>query len=360
MCSLQDDNHNTPEPPPSKEAGLHHQPIRACDPGCPTYGVAMAVQGEDMGWSGRGRVRGRSARVQRGWEPASVQLPRRPPGVRVQLPSAVLDWARQAIVRRCLAQTGRGGKFLARARVETATAGRCYARQEGDTVLRRGQPEGCAGRTGSRARSPGGEPRGALSKVQGRRLVRGRRGAGADTSQPAAKRAESSCLGRRAPPAHKSAGARGAVAKGAGGSPTPLPSSLTSSSVPLPPRPLLSVPCPRAAAGAGPGTRPPTPRTASPDAPGMLRAAEPLTWGHGAGIQGKRARGAARLLLASASPPDRASAGLRPGLRAARRGQTAAAARAAAAAADRGRPVAAGSLFATKQSNINFFRNTGL
>lgn len=33
----------------------------------------------------------------------------------------------------------------------------------------------------------------------------------------------------------------------------------------------------------------------------MLRAAEPLTWGHGAGIQGKRARGAARLLLASAS-----------------------------------------------------------
>lgn len=39
-----------------------------------------------------------------------------------------------------------------------------------------------------------------------------------------------------------------------GGSPTPLPSSLTSSSAPLPPRPLLSVPGPRAAAGAGPGT----------------------------------------------------------------------------------------------------------
>lgn len=72
---------------------------------------------------------------------------------------------------------------------------------------------------------------------------------------------------------------------------------------------------------------------------------EKFRWGYGAGIQGKRARGAARLLLASASPPDRASAGLRPGRRAARRGQTAAAARAAAAAAaDRGRPVAAGSL----------------
>lgn len=58
------------------------------------------MQGEDIGWSGRGRVRGRSARVQRGGEPAGVQLPRRRPGVQVRLPSAVLDWARQAIARR--------------------------------------------------------------------------------------------------------------------------------------------------------------------------------------------------------------------------------------------------------------------
>jgi hypothetical protein len=50
------------------------------------------------------------------------------------------------------------------------------------------QPEGCAGRTGSRVRSPGGERRGALSKVQGRRLVRGRRGARADSSRPAIKK----------------------------------------------------------------------------------------------------------------------------------------------------------------------------
>lgn len=222
-------------------------------------------------------------------------------------------------------------------------AGRCYARQEGDTVGRRGTTGGLRGQDRVQGAVPGRRTaRDALSKVQGRRLVRGRRGARADTSPPEAKRAENSCAGRRTPPARKSAGARGAAAKGAGGSPAPLPSSLTSSSAPLPPRPLLSVPCPRAAAGAGPGA--PHPRTASPDAPGMLRAAEPLTWGHGAEIQDKRARGAARLLLASASPPDPASAGLRPGLRAARRGQTAAAARAAAAAADRGRPVAAGSL----------------
>lgn len=58
------------------------------------------MQGEDIGWSGRGRVRGRSARVQRGGEPAGVQLPRLRPGVQVRLPSAVLDWERQAIARR--------------------------------------------------------------------------------------------------------------------------------------------------------------------------------------------------------------------------------------------------------------------
>lgn len=58
------------------------------------------MQGEDIGWSGRGRVRGRSARVQRGGEPAGVQLPRRRPGVRVRLPSVILNWARQAIARR--------------------------------------------------------------------------------------------------------------------------------------------------------------------------------------------------------------------------------------------------------------------
>lgn len=46
----------------------------------------------------------------------------------------------------------------------------------------------------------------------------------------------------------------------------------------------------------------------------------PRTWGRGAGIRGKRAPGAARLLLASASPLDPASAGLCPGRRAARPG----------------------------------------
>lgn len=129
---------------------------------------------------------------------------------------------------------------------------------------RREQPEGCAGRAGSRVRSLEGERRDALSKVQGRRLVRGRRGAQADTGGPAIKRTENICVGRRAPPARKSAGARGASGKGAGGSPTPPPSSLTSSSAPLPPRPLPSVPCSPAASGAGPGTPPrrrvPTPR----------------------------------------------------------------------------------------------------
>lgn len=49
-----DDNHNTPEPPPpsGKGAGLRLQPIKACEPRCPTYGVAVAVLGENRGGQG--------------------------------------------------------------------------------------------------------------------------------------------------------------------------------------------------------------------------------------------------------------------------------------------------------------------
>lgn len=171
------------------------------------------MQGEDIGWSGRGRVRGRSARVQRGGEPAGVQLPRRRPDVQVRLPSAVLDWARQAIARRrrpvLVSSSRREGKtqittIVPRANREERKVsgprqsgerqGREMLCKTGGGHLERGeQSEGCAGRTGSRVRFPGGERRGALSKVQGRRLVRGRRGARANTGQPAIKRAENMC-----------------------------------------------------------------------------------------------------------------------------------------------------------------------
>ncbi|KAL4690824.1 hypothetical protein H8959_013785 [Pygathrix nigripes] len=71
MCSPRDDNHNTPEPPPPERGrGCAFNQSGPASPGCPTYGVAVAVQGEDVGWSGRGRVRGK-ARTCR------IQVPRR-------------------------------------------------------------------------------------------------------------------------------------------------------------------------------------------------------------------------------------------------------------------------------------------
>ena len=58
------DNHNTPGPPPPERGrGYAFGQSEPASPGCPTYGVALAVPGEDAGWSGRGRVRGRRARV---------------------------------------------------------------------------------------------------------------------------------------------------------------------------------------------------------------------------------------------------------------------------------------------------------
>ena len=71
------DNHNTPGPPPPERGrGYAFGQSEPASPGCPTYGVALAVQGEDAGWSGRGRVRGRRARVGSG-EAAGVRVPRR-------------------------------------------------------------------------------------------------------------------------------------------------------------------------------------------------------------------------------------------------------------------------------------------
>lgn len=127
--------------------------------------------------------------------------------------------------------------------------------------------------------------------------------------------------------------------------PNTHPTSLTSGSShlppPLPSPPQASTPVP----GRGRGWGSPA---ATPDAPGMLRAPELLTWGRDTRSGDSPSRGArrrARLLLVSVSSS--ASPGLRPGHGAARRGRAAAAvpsAASAAAAADRGRPVAAGSL----------------
>lgn len=129
--------------------------------------------------------------------------------------------------------------------------------------------------------------------------------------------------------------------------PNTHPTSLTSGSShlppPLPSPPQAWTPAPWRGRGRGWGSPAPT-----PDAPGMLRAPELLTWGRDTGSGDSPSRGAgrrARLLLVSV--PSSASPGLRPGRGAARRGRAAAtvpSAASAAAAADRGRPVAAGSL----------------
>lgn len=65
MCAPRDDNHNTPEPPPSeKEAGLRLQPIRTHEPRVSNLWGGQGRAGGGRGWSGRGCVRGRRARVE--------------------------------------------------------------------------------------------------------------------------------------------------------------------------------------------------------------------------------------------------------------------------------------------------------
>lgn len=97
MCAPRDDNHNTPKPPPpERRRGFAFSQSGPASPGCPTYGVAVAVQGEDVGWSGRGRVRGRRARVESGEagrqrggrQPAPEARALHPGSRQVQLPSA--------------------------------------------------------------------------------------------------------------------------------------------------------------------------------------------------------------------------------------------------------------------------------
>lgn len=67
MCAPRDDNHNTQNhPPPERRRGYVFNQSGPASTGCPTYGVSVSVQGEDVGWPGRGRVRGRRARVESG------------------------------------------------------------------------------------------------------------------------------------------------------------------------------------------------------------------------------------------------------------------------------------------------------
>ena len=66
MCAPRDDNHNTPESPPLRKGGgvtpSANQDPQA--PGVQPMGWPWPCRGEEVGWSGRGRVRGRHARVE--------------------------------------------------------------------------------------------------------------------------------------------------------------------------------------------------------------------------------------------------------------------------------------------------------
>lgn len=94
-------------------------------------------------------------------------------------------------------------------------------------------------------------------------------------------KAQNSCVGRRVPQARKSEGARGVTGKGAGGIPytAAFQPYLQLRSPPPSPTPLGALFPDR---GGDASWNPPW--AASRDTPRMLRAAEPLTWGRGAGI----------------------------------------------------------------------------
>lgn len=178
--------------------------------------------------------------------------------------------------------------------------------------------------------------------VQGAREVGGARRARSSEPTPAARSGERGAQLSGAPDTPglikvtAGTGGGGGQARGCCPSPHtskhhPPPTSLTSGSSHLPPT-LPSLPhawtrVPRRGRGRG------SPAS-TPDAPGMLRAPEPLTWGRDTRSTESLSRGAgrrARLLLVSASSS--VSRGLRPGHGAARRGRAAATVPSAAAAA---------------------------
>lgn len=109
-------------PPPERRRGYAFSQSEPANSGCPTYGVAVAVQGEDVGWLGRGRVRGRRARVESreagrrrgGRRPGPKARALHPGSHRVQLPSASSASAGQDVLPprktrpRCLSSPCKG------------------------------------------------------------------------------------------------------------------------------------------------------------------------------------------------------------------------------------------------------------
>ncbi|XP_019505845.1 PREDICTED: skin secretory protein xP2-like [Hipposideros armiger] len=357
-------------PPPKRRRGYAFSQSGPARPGCPTYGVAVAVQGEDGGGPGGAASVG-GAHVSRPgrWgarEEAGVQVPRR------------------GLCPRAALESGRPVPPSPRAR----PAGRARAEEDPSTVsalpASRGQPQittlapsadeagrkvsgprqsgvrpggergacGAGGRQpgekgaagGLRARDavPGAGPGATGCAVQGAGEAGGARRARSSAPAPAGGGGGRAVGGAGHPGLVKVPGLE--VGKGAGAlrrSPRAFerpPSRLTSGSAPLPQPTPLGASVPEPGRGRDPGSQ-----ASSPDAPAMEAA------GPGAAYLGPRDRarrqpapwsrapGAARPLLAAASS-FRASPGLRPGRGAARRGR-------AAAAADRGRPAAAGSLY---------------
>lgn len=185
------------------------------------------------------------------------------------------------------------------------------------------QGSGRAARAGRRPRccAGGGGPLGALSKVQGRWEARGGRGPGANTGWRRRGERGTAVWGAGHPLARKSdsagAGIERGRARGAARKPPsfqgPLPTSLTSSSIPLPLPGAHSPPnlCPGAVAGAGPGnpgSKPGHPRDAAgPGAACLPGAAVP-----GAGAARRAEPGAGRWARRGSSSPRRPPSPLLP------------------------------------------------
>lgn len=203
MCAPRDDNHNTPEPPALKRRrGYAFSQSGPASPGCPTYGVAVAVQGENMGGrGGAASVGGAHVSSPGRWgvlEAAGAQLPRRglctlaapesrrlvppfasgsagqdvltPTKTRPRRPSSPRSGDSDKKQQQYPALARPGGKFPARTRAASAEAGRTGgAGREADNLERTEGSRRAAG--AGRAPGCGAGAGGALSKVQGRRTA---------------------------------------------------------------------------------------------------------------------------------------------------------------------------------------------
>ncbi|XP_041523847.1 translation initiation factor IF-2-like [Microtus oregoni] len=239
MCSLQDDNHNTPEPPPLQGGGV-----------MPSANQSPRSRLSNL-WGGCGRAGGGHGVVREGprpWEECTcperlgtrgrpaAEAPARCPSPAAQgllgqgkagdrpprktCPCVQFPARGQTQITTIVPRADRAGRKVSGPRQSRDRQGREMLSKTGGWHCRKKQTTG-----GLHWQDgvPGAVPwrRAAGCAVQGAREAVGAWQARSPSGhyRPAAKREENSCVGRRAPPARKSAGAWGAAGKGARGLP---------------------------------------------------------------------------------------------------------------------------------------------